>query len=173
MRFQKFERGAGTVVSLAALTFLAALAGGACEFFKDDITSVVVNQNQGQGNGTPTASPSPGTPTGAITQVRVSTFGEETCPGGGSPATEPNSVRVACVQPLTCSPLLADGSQAPPILHGPAPDSFEVASGSSSGTLLAAPNPFNADLRGDSPGTARVRCSVGGIVGTLDVSVLP
>jgi hypothetical protein len=157
----------------AAMLGLVALALVGCTI-GDSPTIITVSQDQGQGNG-PSASPSPGgVPSGTITSVRVSTFGDETCPGGtASPATEPNSVRVTCLQPVTCTPLLADGSKAPEILHGPAPDSFEVVSGSGSGALLAAENPFNGDLRGDSPGTVRIRCSVAGIAGTLDVSVLP
>lgn len=169
MRFQSIRRrglAIGFVLALASAA--AALLGAACTI-GDTITNIPVSQNQGQGNGSQ-PSPSPGA-TGTITAVRVSTFGEET--GPATPATEPNSVRVGNVQPVTCTPLLADGSQAPEILHGPAPDSFEVVSGSASGALLAAANPFNGDLRGDSPGTVRLRCSVAGVAGTLDVSVLP
>lgn len=151
------------LVAIASMALLGCTIG-------DTPTIITVDQNQSQGNTGTTASPSPGAP--GIVSVRVSTFGDETCPSA-SPANEANSVRVTCSQPVTCTPLLAGDVQAPPGAHPAAPDSFEVVSGGASGELRAASNPYNADLVGLSPGTVRLRCIVGGIGGDLDVAVLP
>jgi len=153
-----------------AIAAVAVLAVGCT--WGDSPTIITVNQEQGQGNTGPTASPSPGT-SGPVEAVRVSTFGTETCPGGGSPATEANSVRVGCFQPLTCTPLLAGGVPAPPGAHPPAPEAFVIILGDAAAELLAVENPYNRDLHGLSPGTVRVRCAVAGATpGDLDVSVL-
>jgi hypothetical protein len=104
--------------------------------------------------------------------VRVSTFGTETCQGGGSPSSDPNTVAVGCIQPVTCTPLLPGDVQAPAGTHQAAPDSFEIVSGGASGELRAVENPFNGDLVGTSPGTVKLRCTVGGLHGDLDVAVV-
>lgn len=150
------------LVAIVALLFLG------CQKVTQIVTGPSVDDHSGNGN---TPSPSP-EPTGAITSVRLSLFGDETCASGASPATEPNTIRVGCVQGLTITPLLADGSNAPEVIHGPAPDSVAVVSGTQALQLNAVSEPFNRDAVGLAAGTAKVRAVVKGVTGELDVTVV-
>jgi len=156
---------------LVAIAAVASLAIAGCFF--DTITGpiVTVNQNQGQGNGPGTGvSPSPG-PTGVITSVRVSVFDPESCPDGSTPNPAPLIVALNCVQPITCTPLLANGDKAPESLHPPAPDSFDVVSGSAVSLRLQG-NPYNRDAVGVATGVSKIRCTVGSATpGELELTV--
>jgi len=146
----------------------------ACSLLDDNGTTVIVSQNQGQTGGSdPTASPSPGTsPTGAVTSVRVSVFGAETC-STGTPNPALGIVGVGCQQAVTCTPLLANGDEAPPGVHPPAPDSFAVTEGAAIDLRLHEDgNPYNREAVGLAVGTSKIRCAVGNATpGELELSV--
>jgi hypothetical protein len=159
------------------LAALAIVAAAACTPYPPDegrggsnnCTGFCGDLNNFFGNG-PTASPSPGPGSGTITRVAVVSFGEGSCTGSAQPISEPATVRVGCVEDVTCTPKMAgpDGSEimAPPSVHGPAPTSFEIVSGGSFASFEQSElEAFNGRLRGRAPGTAVLSCLVKGVRG--------
>lgn len=112
----------------------------------------------------PTGSPSPGT--GTITRVAISSFGEE---GPNPPIPDTATVRLGNRERITCTPKMTGPSgneiDAPPSVHGSAPDVFALTSGS--GTIATFDQddgePFNGSLKGIAAGTATLKCSVKGV----------
>lgn len=133
---------------------------------------IEVNVCSGSGgcanNTTPTPSPSasptvPGVPNGsAPATVRVTQFGED-CPAGVTPSGQNRQVRVGCRKILTCTPRLADGSDAVTPLAITRPDSFGPTTGAGNVQVERQDNPFNLDARATSPGTTHFTCVVRGV----------
>lgn len=140
---------------LAVSLFALVLPLAAC---LDFTTLSGSGQQQGGNPSGPSVVP---VPAGSVAAVVVSKFGED-CPDGVSPTNNPTTVRVACTARVTCTPKLADGSDAPPAVHGPAPDFFGVVSGAQYFSTVSEENAFNLQMRALGPGVASIGCTVKG-----------
>src|SRR6185503_14831068 len=116
--------------------------------------SVNVSQNQTViiGNPNPNASPSPGAG-GTIHHVSVFNVGTEGT-AAKCVSTDPHVLHVGCKIFLTCTPKYADGTDVPEVVHGPAPDTFGVATGTTFvGVEERSDSTFNINAVGKAPGT--------------------
>lgn len=119
----------------------------------------------------PSPSPSSSPAAGTITLVKVTEVGES-CPAGVQPATAQRAVRVGCSAFITCTPFVGD-RPATVAEHGPAPTAYGITSGSGATFTPWPSEAFNADLKGTSSGALIVSCTVKGITGSADFTVVP
>jgi hypothetical protein len=153
-----------------SMVAIAALAVAACgdTIIGGDINNITV----GGPSGFASPSPAPGAG-GLIATVKVVQFGEN-CPAGLSPSGQARQVRAGCEKALTCTPFLADGSPAPPAVHGPTPDFFGVIAGANYVAVSIPGESYNRDARGLAPGIASFSCTVKGVRSEQwDLQVVP
>lgn len=100
-------------------------------------------------------------PAADIASVLVTKI-SESCPSGLVGTGERGKARVGCQAVLTCTPKLADGTDAPPEVHGPTPDSFAVVGGFNLVLFTGTENPFNRLVQVQGAGTAGFQCTVKG-----------
>ena len=135
------------------LGLVVSLVGLACSF-----TWNAPNTSGSQSGATgPSVIPSPSS---GIASVSVGKYGEDDC---ANPSNNPTTVRVGCTARLTCTPKLADGTDAPPAVHGPAPDFFGPTSGAQFFSWVQDENLFNGRARALGPGVGTFRCTVKGV----------
>ena len=114
-------------------------------------------------------SPTPEPSGDEVAAVLVTAFGVEVGPNPIPGA----SLRVGNTQPVTCTPKLADGTDAPPEVHGPAPDFFGPILGAGNARVESTFNPFNLDIVGQAGGVFSLQCIVNGVQGQLSMLVVP
>jgi hypothetical protein len=135
-------------------------------FFSDGSVTV-----SGPSGSTPSPSPSPDALIAAVFVAEIN----EACPPGNTPAPAQGQLRDECTATYTCTPKLPDGTDAPPQVHGPAPDSFGVVVGQGNVIVTSTANPFNIDVTGEVASTqAGLQCCVKGRCSPVyTISILP
>jgi hypothetical protein len=120
--------------------------------------------------GLPGGSPAPSpTPAARFTTVRVGVFAQTCSSGGGVPSNAENTIRVGCLALFTVTPKDASGQdlQLPDAAWMQMHVSWAITGASCSDLNATEPNgnPFNREIRGQTPGTCVVCATVDGIQG--------
>jgi hypothetical protein len=128
------------------------------------ITNININTNTNQGGGSGAKDPEavPGSVTTDTHTVTINGMaGGENCPPGILKADQAGKFRVGCTLDITVNPRTADGK----VIHddkAPPPDYFLSLGPDSVATFTKDSNPYNARLKGLSPGSVKLIAGVNG-----------